>query len=285
MSKIPYLILPPGLARKTSGLNLGAFAQRRFPKLGEQLEHAGLKYRTREYLSICIVNDILLFIAFGVIIGLGLTYAMGFFLSFWLTVFVLSQQLLFPRVVVLRKVSRLERNLLPALQDMHVQVRAGIPLYQVMANIAHSKYGEVSAEFRRAVDRISGGEDQLVVLQDMAESNPSVFFRRTIWQISNGMRSGADVGDIVQEMIHALSEEQVIQLQQYGSQLNPLVMMYMMLGVIAPSLAVAFMILLTSFIATSTYAINAVFIGIFIVFVFCQTVFLATINKKRPNLL
>ena len=192
MRNIPYCLIPPpfvqGVAVTFSAM--GNVLSKNFPELDEQLEHAGMHHAARDYLAVCFASNIVLFILFGFIIGLPLALPLGFLLSFFLTVFVAMQQVTFPRVVTIRRVGRIEKHLLPALQDMRVQINAGIPMYSVLSNIAHADYGDVSIEFGKAVDRIGAGEEQLHVMQSIADANPSIFFRRAIMQISNGMHAG-----------------------------------------------------------------------------------------------
>ena len=61
------------------------------------------------------------------------------------------------------------------------------------------------------------------------------------------MKAGADISTVLKEVIDALSEEQIVQIQDYGSKLNPLAMFYMLLGVIMPALSITFVIIISSF--------------------------------------
>ena len=118
----------------------------------------------------------------------------------------------------------------------------------VLVNISSSDYGELSVEFKKAVKRINSGEPEAEVLDDVGRKNPSTFFRRTLWQISSGMKSGADMSVVVKDNIAALNEEQIIQIQSYGNKLNPLIVFYMLMAVIVPALSITFLTIVSSMI-------------------------------------
>ena len=61
---------------------------------------------------------------------------------------------------MLHAVRDIERNLIPALEDMLVQLNSGVPLCSILVNISASDYGELSAEFKKAVKKINAGSPQ-----------------------------------------------------------------------------------------------------------------------------
>jgi hypothetical protein len=99
------------------------------------------------------------------------------------------------------------------------------------------------------------------------------------------MKSGSDMARVINEVIISISEEQVLQIQRYGSQLSPMAMFYMLVAVILPSLGMTFLIILSSFIALSGGALKIVFWGLFGLVLFFQFMFLGIIRSRRPNLL
>ncbi|MBW2983801.1 type II secretion system F family protein [Candidatus Woesearchaeota archaeon] len=172
-----------------------------------------------------------------------------------------------------------------ALQNILVQLNSGVPLFDILVNISKGDYGEISKEFSRAVKEINAGSSQVHTLEEMAATNPSLFFRRAVWQLVNGMKSGADMSRVINETINLLSEEQVLQIQRYGSQLNPLAMFYMLLVVIMPSLGTTFLIILSSFVSMPGKITKMIFWGLYAVIIFFQLMFMGVIKSKRPNLL
>ena len=199
--------------------------------------------------------------------------------------FVFFSRVAYPKIYVTRKQKEIENNIIPVLQDMLVQLTSGIPLFSILVNISASDYGVLSLEFKKIVKKINAGVSELDVLEETGEKNPSIFFRRTLWQISNGMRAGSDISVVVRDSIKFLNEEQLIQIQNYGNKLNPSIMFYMLLTVILPALAITFLTIISSLINLSRVTTIAMFVGLFVAVVLAQIMFLGVIKSIRPSLL
>ncbi len=294
MFKLPYSLLPVKVLRKVSYsfLGVGESLQDFFPFLEVHLKQAEVDFSVKEYLSMCILSSIIFFLFFGIFFIFILVLAdierivlFGLLISLIATGFVFFQQMIYPKVYANRRIREIERNLLDALQNVLVQLNSGVPLFDILVNISKGDYGGVSKEFSRVVKEINAGKPQIEALEDMAAINPSLYFRRAVWQIVNGMKSGGDMSNVVNDIINSLSEEQLLQIQRYGSQLNPLAMFYMLMVVIAPALGTTFLIMLSSFISLSEFATKLIFWGLYGIVVFFQIMFMGLIKSKRPNLL
>ena len=99
------------------------------------------------------------------------------------------------------------------------------------------------------------------------------------------MRSGSDINIVIQEEIKNLSEEQTIQIQTYGSKLNPLVVFYMLIAIILPSLGVTFLVIIASLLNIEKTVARMIFLVILVMVVFIQIMFLGMIKSRRPSLL
>ena len=205
--------------------------------------------------------------------------------AFVITLFAFTNSLFYPKIYVNKRVRDLERNLLPALQDFLAQINSGVPIFNVLVNLSNADYGEVSKEFGKVVRQINAGKSQIQALSDLGAENPSVFFRRSLWQISNGLTSGANMQVVVKESIKALADEQVIQIQEYGSRLSPLSMFYMLIAVILPILAITFIIILSSLISLTSTVMQLILWGLYVFLIFVQIMFLGLIKSRRPNLI
>ena len=268
------------------------FRHRKDSSLEGYLERVDVNLTREEYLGIVLRSFInlflFLFILFSVILmiaGIRFFYIFGFGLAFIFAIFCSFGQLVYPKVFVSRKEKDVERNLLFALEDILIQLDSGIPLFDIMTNISGSNYGELSVEFRKAVKRIGSGEPEAEVLADISAKSHSVFFKRTLWQISNGLNAGSDMSMIIRENIKMLNEEQMIQIQNYGNQLNPLIMMYMLISVIVPALSVSFITVIASMMGLEENLTIGIFLGLFVFVVFFQIMFLGLIKSRKPSLL
>lgn len=261
-------------------------------KLDEYLKSSEKKVDRMQYLAICYRSFALNLLIFSVIttsilglFGLNSFYLYGLLAALAFAGFILFNQLNYPRIFCANKQRQIERNLISVLQDMMVQLNSGVPIYQILVNIASSDYGEVSDEFKKITKEINSGVPQIDAIEKYGKLNSSEYFRRVLWQISNGMRAGSDMSIVIKEGIRTLSEEQSIQIQTYGSKLNPLVMFYMLIAVILPSLGITFLIIISSLLSVSSTIVKLLFVMIFVFVFFIQIMFIGMIKSRRPSLL
>ncbi len=205
----------------------------------------------------------------GILVGL-----MFFFISFYFII-------LYPRVIVKKRIKILEKNLLFALRHILIEIKSGIPLFDALVGVS-SGYEELSGEFMKIVKNINAGKSQIESLNEASERNPSLYFRRALWQIVNAIKAGSDIGKTLEVITENLSEEQLNQIKSYGQELNPWTMLYMIVAVIAPSLGVTFLIILSSFSGINIPEIlfPAILLGLFVFQVF----FIGFIKSKRPSM-
>ncbi len=261
-------------------------------KLEEDLMNSDVDLSREEYLAICLrtLSSTLpiLFVVFTttfLFIRIKFFYLFGFLTALLFSSLLFFSQLVYPRIYISRRQKNIEKNLISALRDIVVQLNSGIPLFNILVNISSASYGELSKEFKKAVKRISSGEPEAAVLDDIGNKNPSVFFRRTLWQISSGMKSGANMSVVIEDSINALNEEQLIQIQSYGNKLNPLVVFYMLIAIIVPALSITFLTIISSMISLPTNMTILLFVGLFVFVFLIQIMFLGLIKSRRPSLL
>lgn len=185
-----------------------------------------------------------------------------------------------PRVTAGKKANKLEKELPYALRHMLIQVKSDISLFQAMVSVTKG-YGEASNEFRKIVNEINGGKSQVEALENSLERNQSLMYRKVIWQMINSLKSGTDIGETLQTLVDNIIEDQRIQVEKYGEDLSPFILMYLMLGVILPSLGVTIMIVLSSFTGFSIS--TSVFYALGIGMILFQLAFLNLIKTKKPD--
>ncbi len=253
---IPFSPFPLHTLRALSSsfAGIGARIADAMPYLKIELRQAEIDLDAVEYGAVMFFMLVFYFIIGSIIFGL-IAYRLvpdkvlvvaptaGAFLG--LMVFV--QVSMFPKIKLKRKVRNIEKNLIFALRKMLVQLKSGISLFDAMSAVAYGDYGGVSREFRKAVDEINTGTMEEDALQELAMNNPSLFFRRAVWQIVNGLKAGAGVGTVMKALVENITKEETIEIRRYGSSLRLLSLVYMMIGVIIPALGLAFLIILGSF--------------------------------------
>jgi len=191
--------------------------------------------------------------------------------------------MLYPQVKKIQRAKRIDQELVFAGRHLLIEIKSGIPLFDAMVGISRD-YGEVSREFNKIVEKITLGQPVSLAMREVAEYNPSPSFNRVILQLVNSITSGSDVASSLESVLEQVSKEQIVQLKEYGQKLNPLVMFFMIFGIIMPSLGVAFLVILLSFvgggISISGQTVLAVIFGLIFMM---QFVFLSMVETARPR--
>jgi len=261
-----------------------------FPGLNVRLNQADIEISPREYLAIAffalwfwttIIFVTLLTLSLFITLPENFIYvltaaplAIGFLAFFYI--------IQYPMLIISKKTRDLDRHLLFALRHIQVQVKSGIPLFDGLVSVSKGDYGLISEEFKKCVKKISTGTSETNALEELIFKNPSIYFRRVIWQITNAIRTGADLTGTLDAIVENLANEQKVAIRRYGSQLNPLSMMYMMLAVILPSLGITFLVLLSTF---SGFAVSEIiFWFILCILIVFQFSFVGLVKSRRPTI-
>ena len=260
----------------------------RFPKLKKMLAQAQMPYTPAGYVQRCLVT------AFGIdIVLMFLTYVLlqsnpsvFLFLPILLLVFYIGAFLYsmgIPQVNASMRAKRIDQELVFAGRHMLIELKSGVPLFDAMLGISQD-YGPVSEEFNKVVEKVALGVPFGTALQTVADDNSSQYFNRLILQMVNSLSSGADLATTMEVSLDQISKEQAIELKAYGQKLNPVVMFFMIFGIIMPSLGVAFLIIMISFIGGASIAFGpTALFGILIGVALIQFIFLSIVENSRPK--
>lgn len=290
--RIPFCLLEFENAKKKSQrfLGMGNVLSKFFPNLKLTLSQAEIDADPETYMSIAFFSGILMFLMTFLPIAIisismvellkafSISTIIGF-IMFFVTVFYIA---IYPKSVVNKKISNLDRNLIYALKHLYVEVKGGVPLFDAIVSVSRGKYGRVSDVLSIIIKRVNLGMSIEEALFKSSEENPSVYYRRIIWEMTNGMKEGSKVSDIIKASIENLSIEQKIAIREYGAKLNPMTMVYMMIAVIIPALGITFLIIMSVFSGMSVS--KNMFIGILIGLAIFQMMFLGMMKSMRPNI-
>jgi archaeal flagellar protein FlaJ len=291
--RIPFTFSSVDKLKKRADIFKRLVKPRKNSWLDSFFRKTSIELTREEFLAICLGGFFSIFVVIFVIISTifvflkiaSSPFLASLILAFSFATFITFSRFVYPKVFDSRRQKDIENNLISALQDMHVQLSSGIPLFSILVNISSSDYGELSEEFKKIVRRINAGYGQIEVLEEIGEENTSLFFRRALWQISNGMRAGGDISIVIEESIKSLSEDQLVQIQNYGNKLNPTIMFYMLISVIIPALSITFLTVISSMVDLSRTIATIMFIGLFVFVMVIQVIFLGVIKSIRPSLL
>jgi len=260
-----------------------------FPSLDVRLKHAEITASADIYLGRTLMSAAffsLLSMALMVVIFVALSptpllYPYIFIVPLFIFMAMFLYGLTLPNMIISKRISNIESNLLFAMRHMLVEIRSGISLYDSLNSIANANYGALSEEFKKVTKMISVGVPENKALEEVMLKNPSNNFRRAMWQITNSMEAGYNVGDTIEELVKEFAAEQRTAIKMYGSQLNSLALIYMIFAIILPSIGVCFLIIL-SFFSGFPISQGILFLLVIVVAVF-QFMFIGIIKSKRPK--
>ena len=288
LKSIPFSLLPPPvvftLAKNTK--NAGKFAAALVPSLSDDLLHARLNVTVRDYaaaalivapINAVVIGALLFFLGFATKMNLMVPAVLA---AFFVGAASFITVMFYPKLTAMRRVRLLERDLIPATRQLIIELKSGVPLFNSLASVSGG-YGDVSKEFKIIVTRINNGVPELDALAESSNENPSFQFRKVLWQISNALKVGSDVGTALEATVEELTRERVNEIRRYGQELSPWTMLYMMAAVVVPSLGVTMMIVISSFmsIPIPKFLLPLVICGL----IGFQLFFANFVSSRRPN--
>lgn len=183
--------------------------------------------------SFALVVVVLVVLGFGIEIGL----------VFGIIILMMAIFIVFlPRMRKGSKSSEAARELPFALRQMSTELRAGIGLHDSMRSIAVSGYGPLSEEFSRALEEIRYGETTEKALIDMSERINSEGLERAVYQITRTLSSGGDLAKTLSVIADDTAYEMRMKLKDYAQKLNSFTMIYMMIAILGPVIAMVMLI-------------------------------------------
>lgn len=286
--KVPLTLFPPrmarGMSRMFSGLSSRLLPGMKFLERWLFLVESDIS--AIEYLNISILNVFTYLVTVGILAfvlamktslpnppawGLGGGLLAGLCIGFFC--------LIYPKWLNNKKVGNIDRDLLFAARHLRVQTTAGVPLFEAIVSASHG-YGAVSEQFNRIVTSVQAGTNLADALEDSAVHNPSFYYSRILWQMSNAVKAGTDIGPVLSDIVDFLSEEQRIEMRSYGAQLNTLAIMYLMACIIVPTISLIFLMVISSFVdfPISDSMLYMILAGL----TFVQYMFIGLIESRRP---
>ena len=290
-------VTPVALPARSSGKrgpirSLSEFILPYFPTLRKKMILADMKDSPEIFMDTVLVSAFFSALALAILTFVVLDMAavqmaalFVILLFFVYVIFSFFYYMMYPSVMVLKRKKAIEYELVFAVRHLLIGLRSGMPLFDAMVGVSRG-YGEVSKEFNRIVEKVTLGTPMGQAVREVVQTNPSPAFRRIMIQLANAVGSGADVADSLEVTLNQVFKEQIIELKSYGQKLNPLIMFYMIFGVIAPSLGIVLIAVVFSAISGGMFGFSStLLIPILIAIGLIQFLFLGLIENSRPKYL
>jgi len=166
-------------------------------------------------------------------------------LAFWAVFFMFN--MLYPGIILTKIAAKESNDLLFALREMMIDIDGGVPLYDSMKNVAEGDYGYVSRDMAQVVRQIERGVPERVALRELAVKTESEYMKRALWQIVNALESGASMGSALAGIVVSIQNYIYQDIKNYSSNLNFIMLLYMVVAAVVPSLGITFLVLLSAF--------------------------------------
>ena len=257
---------------------------RHFPDLKLKLQQAGIDQKPEQFIKRTVLGAF--YLAFGITAflflilakrGIGMTFLLGLFPI--LIVLFFFYMIKVPDVKINGLQRDLSKEIVFAGRFLVVELESGVPLYNALHNL-RKNYPVMGRPIQDIINKVDLGTSMEEAMNESIELVPSEDYRKMMWQIVNSLGTGSEISVSLSAILDQITKKQAIEVSRYGKKLNPLAMFYMMVAVIAPSLGMTMLIILSSFAGFNLSLPILLFIALMIGFV--QFMFLSVIKLSRP---
>ncbi len=167
--------------------------------------------------------------------------------------------------VQIRKYGReIDSDLLFVSEYFLVSLESGLPLGNSIKKI--SKLNRPGGNFfNRVYIDFKTGKDLEKSLEDAISYAPSELLKKLLKKLKDSLDIGIDLKIILENFIEESSENKIIEIKEFTKKLNPIIMMYLLFGIVLPSLGVTFFILGAALINMGTEFLKYILILLFLV--------------------
>ncbi|HHQ45245.1 MAG TPA: type II secretion system F family protein [Candidatus Altiarchaeales archaeon] len=259
-----------------------------FPQLEWDLKRSGYTISAPEFLAVSLYLALVFFIGSFLLLVAPFIFSKPvtelypeIFFCITISILALAYFMFMPRMKIARRAKLIDRDLEYVLKDIHIQLTAGVPLFDTFVNIARGDYGECSIIATGIVREVQSGKSMAEVLDNVGMWSPSEYLRESLWQIVNALSSGADVSNALNVISLQIRAEKRNKIKAYAKELNLWGLIYMMGGVVFPSMGVTLLVILSSFLGESYVHENLLWVILFLLVVF-QVAFITFVKDRRP---
>lgn len=173
----------------------------------------------------------------------------------------------------------LDREVLFAGRYLLLKFNSNVPILQTMYD-ASSSYGVSANFFKGIVAAVSAGTPLEEALEKARKHTPSERFKRILYPIIVSLKTGSDVTKTLEETLKTIRESLMTEVKGYERKLNTIILLYLVIAVIMPSLGFAIAMILLTFIGIE---VNSLLIGlVLLILAVLQYFFVMWIRSVKP---
>lgn len=174
--------------------------------------------------------------------------------------------------VQIRKQAReLDSDLLFVSEYFLVSLESGLPLGNAIQGL--SKLQRPGAKFfKKIYTEFKTGKDLESALMEGSKNCASDSLKILLKRLKDSLSIGVDLKTVLENFIEESAEKKIIEIRGFSKKLNPLVMMYLLVGVVMPSLGVTFLMLGATMINLTPSGLQLMLIVVFLLMLVFQYV-------------
>jgi Flp pilus assembly protein TadB len=166
--------------------------------------------------------------------------------------------------VQIRKTAReLDGDLLFVSEYFLVSLESGLPLGNAIQNLSRLKRPG-GRFFKKVYTEFNTGKDLEQALEESANFCASDSMKVLLKKLKDSLNIGIDLRTVLDNFVDDASEKKIIDIRAFSKKLNPTIMMYLLLGVVLPSLGVTFFILAAAILEMTPELLKVILIFIFL---------------------
>lgn len=177
----------------------------------------------------------------------------------------------------------LDGDLLFISEYLLVVLESGSPLPNALEQLSQNKRPG-GRFFERVLREFKMGKDLEKTLDESIDYCPSSGLKTLIKRLKDSLSIGVDLEKVLVNFVEESSEKKLIDIKGYAKKLNPLIMMYMVFGIVIPSLGVTFFILFAAISSMSSGILGVVLAFIFLFMFMFQYFSYATLKFSKSTI-
>ncbi len=184
-----------------------------------------------------------------------------------------------PKVYIRRRQREIKEDILFATRYLLVKLESGDPLFNAMTDASKS-YGVGGKYFKEIVDDINLGKPIEEAIEYAMEYNASHEFKLVLRQILNSLKTGVNVTSSLRKLLEEITRNHQIEIKAYSRKLNSIILFYLILGCVMPSLGIA---MATIFLSMANIVLDLPVLMVVLFFIsIIQFTFISIIRSIRP---
>lgn len=185
-----------------------------------------------------------------------------------------------PDVYAKRRERDINCNIVFATRYLIIKMDSGQPLLNSMISASHS-YGIGGKFFQEIVDDVQLGKPIEQAIGEASNYSPSHLFQMVLRQILNALRTGTDITESLKKILEEITRQQQIEIKEYSKKLNSLVLFYLIIACVLPSLGISMFLIVGSMI--NLVLDLKIYVVIITLLIVVNLMFLGMIKSIKPT--